>query len=103
MMSFSGLGGLRASSPEAPGLQYDTNLNTLSTQTPRGQKLHEYIKEKWQIKIMAVFFSSLMKRVFNFMRNPKLAHILVHLYAHLLPPFPAFRCEFVYWQTLTIA
>ena len=42
MLSFSGLG---ASEPalEASGL-HDTNLNTLSTQTPRGQKLHEYIK-----------------------------------------------------------
>ena len=55
MLSFSGLGGLRASSLEASGL-HDTNLNTLSTQTPRGQKLHGYIKEEWQIKMMAVFF-----------------------------------------------
>ena len=36
MLSFSGLGGLRASSLEASGL-HDNNLNTLSTQTPRGQ------------------------------------------------------------------
>ena len=28
--------------------------------------------------MMAVFFFFLMKRVLNFMRNPKLAHILVH-------------------------
>ena len=38
--------GLRASSLEAPGL-HDTNLNKLSTQTPRGQEL-TYQKE-WQI------------------------------------------------------
>ena len=55
MLSFSGLGGLRASSLEASGL-HDTNLNTVSTQTPRGQKLHGYIQEEWQIKMMAVFF-----------------------------------------------
>ena len=41
-LSFSGLGGLRTSSLEASGLQ-DTNLNTLSTQTPRGQKLQIWI------------------------------------------------------------
>ena len=34
MLSFSGLGGLRASSLEASGL-HDTNLDKLSTQTPR--------------------------------------------------------------------
>ena len=78
MLSFSGLGGLRASPLEASGL-YDTNLDTLSTQAPRGQKLHGYIKEEWQIKMMACFSSSLMKRVLNFMRNPKLAHILVYV------------------------
>ena len=37
MLSFSDLWGLRASSPEASGL-HDTNLNTLSTQTPAGAK-----------------------------------------------------------------
>ena len=36
--SFSVLEGLRASSLEAPGLR-DTSLDTLSTQTPRGQEL----------------------------------------------------------------
>ena len=56
---------------EAPGL-HDTNLNTLSTQTPRGQELLGYIKKELQINIMACFSSSLMTRVLNFMRNPKL-------------------------------
>ena len=59
---------------------HDTNLNTLSTQTPRGQELLGHIKKEWQIKMMACFSSSLMKRVFkNFMRIPKLAHILVKI------------------------
>ena len=60
MLSFSGLGGLRASCLEASGL-HDTNLNTLSTQTPRGQKVLGYIKLKKlllqrQIKMMAECF-----------------------------------------------
>ena len=33
-----GLGGLRASSLEAPGLHY-THLNTFSTKTPKGQNV----------------------------------------------------------------
>ena len=40
---------------EAPGL-HDTNLNTLSTQTPRGQELLKHIEEEWQIKKTTVFF-----------------------------------------------
>ena len=36
--------GLRASFLKAPGL-YDTNLNTLSIQTPRGQPLLGHIKK----------------------------------------------------------
>ena len=69
MLSFSGLG---ASEPalEASGL-HDTNLNTLSTQTPRGQKLHEYIKEEWQIKMMAVFFFIAHKKGFKFHAQPQ--------------------------------
>ena len=62
MFSFSGLGGLRASSQEASGL-HDTNLNTLSTQTPRGQKLLGYIKEEWQIKMINIL-QLLMKVVY---------------------------------------
>ena len=50
------MGGLRASSLEAPGLHSDTNLNTLSTQTPRCLELLGHIKKEWQIKMMAVFF-----------------------------------------------
>ena len=65
MLSFSGLWGLRASFLEASGL-HDTNLNTLSTQTPRGQKLHGYIKEEWQIKMMAVFFFIAHEKGFKF-------------------------------------
>ena len=49
---------------------------------PRGQELLEHIKKEWQIKMMMCFSSSLMKRVLNFMRNPKLAHILVYLYKY---------------------
>ena len=45
MLSFSGLRCLKASFLGALGLE-DTNLNTLSTQTPRGQKLLGYILEK---------------------------------------------------------
>ena len=37
--------GLRSSSLEAQGLQ-DTNLNTLSIQTPRGRKLLGHIKKE---------------------------------------------------------
>ena len=55
---------------------YDTNLNTLSTQTPRGQELLRHIKKEWQIKNMACFSSPLVKRDLNFMCNPKLVHIL---------------------------
>ena len=65
--------------PGGPGL-HDTNLNTLSTQTPRDQELLVHIKKivaNQMIKMMAVFSSSLMKSVLNLMRNPKLAHILV--------------------------
>ena len=65
MLSFSGLGGLRASSLEASGL-HDTNLNTLSTQTPRGQKLQGYIEEEWQIKMMALFFFIAHEKGFTF-------------------------------------
>ena len=36
---------------EAPCL-HDTNLNTLSTQTPRNQELLGHIKKEWQIKMM---------------------------------------------------
>ena len=41
-------------------------LNTLSTKTPRGQKLLEYIKEEWQIKMMAVFFFIAHEKGFTF-------------------------------------
>ena len=65
---------------EAPGL-HDTNLILEHTQhsNPRGQQLLGYIniKEEWQMKLWPCFSSSLMKRVLNFMRNPKLAHIIV--------------------------
>ena len=88
MLSSSGFGGLRASFLEASGL-YDimTNLNTFSTQTPRDQQLLGYIKEEWQIKMMAVFSLLFMKRVINFMRNPKLAHILVCCCCNTLSDF----------------
>ena len=60
MLSLSGLGGLRASSLEASGL-HDTNLNTLSTQTPRGQDLLGHIQKERQIQMMAVIFFILDK------------------------------------------
>ena len=67
MLSFSVLVGLTASSLESLVL-HDTNLNTLSRQTPRGQKLHGYIKlkEEWQIKMMAVFFFIAHEKGFKF-------------------------------------
>ena len=70
MLSFSGLGGLRARSREASSL-HDTNLNTLSTQTPRGQKLLGYINEEWQIKMMAVFFFIAHEKGFKFHAQPQ--------------------------------
>ena len=66
-------GGLRASSLEAPGL-YDTNLNTLSIQTPipgPGQELLGHIKKEWQVKIMAVFFFIPHKKGFKFHAQPQ--------------------------------
>ena len=64
--------GLRASSLEAPGLQlHDSNLNTLSTQTPRGQELLGLIKKEWHIKMMAVFFLTARKKGFKFHAQPK--------------------------------
>ena len=52
MLSFSGLGGPQSQLPEGLWFTFNTNLNTLSIQTPRGQKLsgyHGYIKEEWQL------------------------------------------------------
>ena len=40
----------RSSSVEAPGL-HDTNFNTLSIQTPRGQELLGHIKKEYKIEI----------------------------------------------------
>ena len=54
---------------EAPGL-YDSNLNTLSTQTPRGQELLGHIKKEWQIKMMAVFFTA-HEKGFKFHAQPQ--------------------------------
>ena len=68
--------GPQSQRPGGPCL-HDFNLNTVSTQPPRGQEMLGHIKKEWQIKMMAVFFSPLMKRVLNFMRNPKLGHVLV--------------------------
>ena len=62
--------------PGASGL-HDTNLNALSIQTPKGQKSLGHIKKEWQIKIMAI------KKGLNFMRNSKLAHILVEFYPYV--------------------
>ena len=62
--------GARASSLEAPGLN-EPNLNTLSTQTPRGQELLGHIKKEWQIKMMAVFFFTTHEKGFKFHAQPK--------------------------------
>ena len=56
--------------PEAPGL-HDTNLNTLSTQTPSGLELLGHIKKEWQIKIMAVFFFIAHEKGFKFHAQPQ--------------------------------
>ena len=50
----------------------------LSTQTLGSQELLGHIKKTVviKIKITVVFSSSLMKRVLDYMCNPKLAHIL---------------------------
>ena len=53
--------------------------------TLRGQELLGHIKKEWQIKMMAEFFFIAHKRVLNFMRNPKLVHILVLLVASAVP------------------
>ena len=76
MLSFSGLGSLRAGSLETSGL-HDTNLNTISTQTPVAKNCMDILKKSGESKLWPCFSSSLMKRVLNFMRNPKLAHTLV--------------------------
>ena len=62
----SGLGdlGVGASSLEAPGL-HDTNLNTLSTLTPRDQELLGHIK------MMAVFFFTAHEKGFKFHAQPQ--------------------------------
>ena len=83
---FFRFGGLRASSLEAPGL-HDTNFNTPSTQTPRGQELLERIKEANQN--MAVFFFIINEKGFKFHARPQLAHILVinHFGPYILPGY----------------
>ena len=63
---------LRAQPSSEPGLHV-TYLNTLSSQTPRGQELLGHIKKAkiGKSKLWLRFSSSLMKRVLNFMHNPK--------------------------------
>ena len=56
--------------PCKPQVYMTLKHETLSTQTPRGQELLGHIKKYWQIKIIA------HEKGLNFMRNPKLAHIL---------------------------
>ena len=69
MTSLDHLELLRASSLEAPGL-HDTNLNTLTTQTPRGQELDIS-------KRVANLFFIAHEKGFKFHAPPKLAYILV--------------------------
>ena len=67
---------------------YNNNYITkdnLSTQTPKGQELPDILKKSGK-KWWSCFSWSLMKRVLNFMRNPKLVHILVNM----LTPFLSF-------------
>ena len=57
---------------EAPGLHdSNSNLNTLSTLTPRGQELLEHIKKEWQIKMMALFFFTAHEKGFRFHAQPQ--------------------------------
>ena len=68
MLSFTCLGGLRASSLKAPGFM------TLSTQTFRGQELlgsKEILKKGWQIKKMACFFFITHQKGFTFHVQPQ--------------------------------
>ena len=92
MLSFLGLGGLRPSEPAPWRSQirfiftlHDTDLNTLSTQTPRGQKWHGYIYEEWQIKMMAVFFYIAREKGFEFYAQPQTGaySCLTRLYSDL--------------------
>ena len=52
-------------------MKYKECLYTLSTRTPRGQKLLGYIKEVWKIKIMAVFFFTTHEKGFKFHAQPQ--------------------------------
>ena len=72
MLSFSALRPWGPQSQLSGGLRFtlhDTNLNTLSTQTPRGQELLERTKKSGKSKRWLCFSSSFnfMKRVLDFM------------------------------------
>ena len=56
---------------QLPNPLHDTNLSTLSTQTPRGQELLGHIKKEWQIKLMAVFFVIAHEKGFKFHAQPQ--------------------------------
>ena len=72
---------------KVPGF-HDTNLNTLSTQTPRGQELLEHIKTEWQIKMMAVFFFIAHEKGFNFHAQPQTsAYSCYNVYLALVNPY----------------
>ena len=81
MCSFSGSGALRANSLGAQGSDIYITHSAPKPRGVRGQEMLEHIKKSGKSKLQC-FSSQLMKRVFNFMRNPKLAHILVCSYSH---------------------
>ena len=101
-MSFQAFGPLNPWRPQVH-MTLTWTHSVLKPPGPRTQELLGHIKKGWQVKMLAVFFfpqpsscslllyysklsslpiSSLMKRVLNFMRNPKLAHILVYDVSH---------------------
>ena len=68
---------------EALGL-LDTNLNTLSTQTPRGPKItwiYILTKEEWQTKMMAAFFFIAHENGFKFHAQPQTGAYSCSIYA----------------------
>ena len=62
--------GLKASSLEAPCL-HDTNLNTLSTRTPRGRELLRHIKLRVANQMIAVFLFIAHEKGFKFHAQPQ--------------------------------
>ena len=82
--SFSGLWSLASEpvpSPWRPQVYMTLLLEHTKHSNPQGPRiaLTYYKSESGKSKWWLCFSSSLMKRVLNFMRNPKLGHILVYI------------------------